>query len=105
TEAPESRLLRWGLKVESLTDQLRAFFGVPGTGGVLVTEVTMTRPAGQVGLRAGDVIVAVNDEPVVSGRDLVERLHRSSRSSGKIALTIYRRRRPLVISVEPSRLF
>ncbi len=102
---PAGRLLRWGLKVESLTDQLRTFFGVPGTGGVLVTEVTMTRPAGQVGLRAGDVIVAVNGEPVANERDLVERLHQFSRSSGKIALSIYRHRRPLVISVEPSRLF
>jgi serine protease Do len=59
---------RLGLTYQELTDQLAAYFKVEG--GLLVTSVNEGSPAGQAGVKAGDVIVRVNGKDVRSGQDL-----------------------------------
>ncbi len=49
-----------GIRVEQLTDQLREFFGVPGNNGVLVSSVEANSAAEKAGLKAGDVITAID---------------------------------------------
>lgn len=65
-ELPAFTLLssRHGLVVESLTPQLADFFGVPHGHGVLVRSVEAGSPAAAAGLKAGDVILKVNNEMV-----------------------------------------
>ncbi|MDT8436909.1 MAG: PDZ domain-containing protein, partial [Gemmatimonadota bacterium] len=53
---------RLGVGVQSLGDQLGAFFGLDERAGVLVTSVEEDSPAAKGGLRAGDVILAFGDE-------------------------------------------
>ena len=53
---------RLGTELESLNGQLAHFFGVER--GVLVRHVSSGSKAEMAGLRAGDVIVSVADEPV-----------------------------------------
>ena len=53
-----------GLSVENITPQLGEFFGVKNGNGVLVRAVEKGSRAEKAGIRAGDVIVKVNDEPV-----------------------------------------
>ncbi len=50
--------------VESLSPQLADFFGVPHGHGVLVRSVEGGSPAAAAGLKAGDVILKVNNETV-----------------------------------------
>jgi serine protease Do len=64
---------RLGVQVETLSDQLAAFFGVKG-GGVLVASVTADSPAQKAGLTAGDVITAVNGTAVRDAGELVDEL-------------------------------
>ncbi len=64
---------RLGVQVETLSDQLAEYFGVKG-GGVLVSSVTADSPAEQAGLKAGDVITAVNGTAVRDAGELVEEL-------------------------------
>jgi len=49
-----------GIRVERLTDQLRDFFGVYSSGGVLVTSVDPGSAADKAGLKAGDVITSID---------------------------------------------
>ncbi len=53
-----------GIEAEALRGGLAEFFGVKQ--GVLVRSVTKGSPAEKAGLKAGDVIVRVNDKPVDS---------------------------------------
>ena len=53
-----------GVTVSPLTDQLASYFGVKQ--GVLVSAVTSDSPAAGAGVRAGDVITAVNGQTVSS---------------------------------------
>lgn len=53
-----------GISMVGLTDDLRDYFGVADGVGVLVSEVVPDGPAAKAGLRAGDVVVAIDGEPV-----------------------------------------
>ena len=64
---------RLGVQVETLSDQLAEYFGVKG-GGVLVSAVTADSPAEHAGLKAGDVITAVNGTAVRDAGELVDEL-------------------------------
>lgn len=63
---------RLGVVVQPVTDQLAAYFGVKG--GALVTQVTDGSAAAQAGLKAGDVITAVNAQPVTDTGDILSAL-------------------------------
>jgi serine protease Do len=67
-----------GINAEDLTPQLGAYFGAPDAGGVLVREVRAGTPAEKAGLKAGDVIVKVDDKPVHSLGDLRAELREKS---------------------------
>jgi serine protease Do len=63
---------RLGVGVSELTDQLAQYFGAKD--GVLVTSVTDGSAASRAGLKAGDVITAINGRPVRSREDMVREL-------------------------------
>jgi serine protease Do len=82
---------RLGVTVQNLTPQLAAYFGAKD--GVLVAAVTEGSPAEAAGIKAGDVITAVNGERVTSRADLTRRLGDSS----EVSVTVMRDRKELVL--------
>ena len=80
---------RHGLVVESLSPQLADFFGVPRGHGVLVRSVEGGSPAAVAGLRAGDVIIKVNNQDVHDMSDWQRGMH----LQGKLAVVIWRDRK------------
>jgi S1-C subfamily serine protease len=87
-----------GIEGESVDSQLAQFFGVKQ--GVLVRSVLKETPAERTGLRAGDVILRVDETPVVSPRDISTAL-RSAAAAGKktVAVNLMRERKELTLSV------
>ncbi len=72
----EGRVVRGSIGIKwttngSQADTLHAF-GLDH--GVLVESVAATGPAGKAGIKADDVIVAMNDRPVKDGQELVNRV-------------------------------
>ena len=65
---------RLGISTEDLTDGLRDYFGVKR--GVLVRSVTDGSPAAKAGLKAGDVITAINGDQVDEPSDISRALDR-----------------------------
>ena len=63
----------------SLTDQLATYFGVKE--GVLVSSVEAGSPASEAGIRAGDVITAVDGRAVRSQIDVVTAARNAARGS------------------------
>jgi S1-C subfamily serine protease len=74
-----------GVTVSPLSDQLASYFGVKE--GVLVSGVTGNSPAAAAGVRAGDVITAINGQPVSSSADLSRALRDSRAESVDISVT------------------
>jgi serine protease Do len=79
---------RSGLMVENLTPQLREFFGAKNGDGVLVRSVEKGSRADKAGLRAGDVITRVGDQPVHDTSDFTHALH--SHSAGSVSVGLVR---------------
>jgi membrane-associated protease RseP (regulator of RpoE activity) len=89
--------LRLGAQVESLTDQLGEYFGVKEGNGVLVRSVRKGSPGEAAGLRAGDVIVRVDDEEISDASDLRSALR--GRRGKELKLTVVRDRREQTLAV------
>jgi serine protease Do len=91
---------RIGINTEPLTKQLADFFGVKD-GGILITSVTQNSPAAKAGLRAGDVLTAVDGEKIESSGDLSRALNK--KTDGEVTLTVIRDRSPRTIRVTPEK--
>jgi len=80
-------------------EQLAEFFGVKD--GVLVKSVTRNSPAEKAGIKAGDVIVKVDDEKVGTSREITTAL-RSARSKKAVTVMVVRAKKemPLTVIVE-----
>jgi serine protease Do len=79
-------LARSGIVVEPLCPQLSEFFGVTGNKGVLVRTVEKGSPGAAAGLKAGDVIVRVNNETIHDMQDW----KRALKAQGKLTLSVVR---------------
>jgi S1-C subfamily serine protease len=83
----------------------RAMLGVnlggaePNGGGVRVDSVSPGGPAAEAGVKAGDLIVAVNAKPVATGRELV-RVMEAVEPGEKVELGLQRDGKPLTLAVE-----
>jgi serine protease Do len=80
--------MRSGLMVENLTPQLGEFFGAKNGNGVLVRSVEKGSRAEKAGLRAGDVITRVGDQPVHDTSDFTHALR--SQSTGSVNVAVIR---------------
>jgi membrane-associated protease RseP (regulator of RpoE activity) len=90
---------RIGANTMELTKQLADYFGITGGQGVLVTSVSEDGPAAKAGLKAGDVITAIDGEAVDSPGDLSRALNR--KKEGDVSLTVIRNRAQQTIRVTP----
>ena len=97
---------RLGISGDDLTTQLAEYFGVKQGKGVLVREVIVGSAAEKAGLKAGDVIVAVDGQEVAGVGKLRRALagdktgDKSESEKRKVTLTIVRDKHEQPLSVE-----
>lgn len=87
-----------GVLVTPVTGQLADYFGVKE--GVLVSSVGENTPAAQAGIRAGDVITAVDGRAVTSAADIAEALRAGGGEGVDVSVT--RDRKSLTLKVTPA---
>ncbi|MFH2055559.1 MAG: PDZ domain-containing protein [bacterium] len=88
-----------GVSIQALTGDLGEYFGVADGAGALITEVHEDTPAAKAGLKAGDVIVAVDGHKVETPSDVRELL--AEHEEGEQAeLTVVRERQEQTFAVE-----
>ncbi len=67
-----------GIRLQSMTPELAKSFGAKTTQGALVADVVPDSPAARAGLRRGDIILAVDGEPVLDSRRLTLRISQAA---------------------------
>jgi serine protease Do len=87
----EVRVAWTGMEIQDLTQPLRSYFGFTDrSGGVLIGDVIEESPAAGAGLRRGDILIALDGQPVMDADD-----YRSALSEivpdEQITLTIHRK--------------
>ncbi|WP_112432877.1 S1C family serine protease [Thermogemmatispora tikiterensis] len=87
-----------GVRVASVTPQLAAQDNLPVDYGSLIVSVTANGPAARAGLRAGDIIVAIDGQKVTDNQTLSDIL--VNKSPGQTAkVTVYRGTQQLTVTV------
>jgi predicted metalloprotease with PDZ domain len=93
-----------GISGDELTTQLASYFGVKQGKGVLVREVVVGSPAAKAGLKAGDVIVAVDGKSVATVAELRQALEiKPGEEKRKLDLTVVRDHHEQTVPVELER--
>ncbi|MGH9968019.1 MAG: PDZ domain-containing protein [Pyrinomonadaceae bacterium] len=90
---------RIGVSTTTLTKQLAEYFGVPDGKGVLVTSVVEDGPAAKAGIKAGDVITALDGEKIEDAGDLSRALNK--KKEGDVTLTVIRNKSARTFPVTP----
>jgi len=90
---------RIGIGTTQLTKQLAEYFGIGDSTGVLVTSVMDDSPAAKAGLKAGDVITAIDGEKVEDAGDLAQGINK--KKDGDVTLTVIRNKNQRTITVTP----
>lgn len=80
---------RIGVQLQELTYEIASSFGMKETKGALVAGVQRGGPADKAGLRPGDVITSLNDQPVNTTADLA-RLVGGTRPGTTVGLQYWR---------------
>lgn len=90
-----------GISGDELTTQLASYFGVKQGKGVLVREVVVGSPAAKAGLKAGDVIVAVDGKGVATVTELRQALEiKPGEERRKLDLTVVRDHHEQTVPIE-----
>jgi hypothetical protein len=88
-----------GVSITGLSKQLGEYFGVDDGAGVLITEVEEESPAEEAGLKAGDVIIAVDGEETENSSDLQE-IIREREEGEKVTVSVVRDKNKKEFAVE-----
>jgi membrane-associated protease RseP (regulator of RpoE activity) len=91
---------RIGISTQTLSKQLADYFGVKD-GGVLITSVTENSPAAKAGLKAGDVVTAIDGEKVTSPGDITRALNK--KETGDVSLTVIRDKNMRTVTLTPEK--
>ncbi len=91
---------RIGVQVQSMTPELREYFGAPRDRGVLVVHVADRRPAARAGVEVGDVIVEAAATPIRRTWDLMRLVGRAEAGEA-LELRIVRVGAARKVTVEP----
>lgn len=96
---------RLGVSTQELTEQLRDYFGVEKATGVLVASVGENTPAARAGIKAGDVITAINGARISDTGDIQNELRKIE--SGDCTLTVVRKGKTMQLkaTLEPRESF
>tara|TARA_B100001123_G_scaffold321786_3_gene360955 strand:- start:4361 stop:5914 length:1554 start_codon:yes stop_codon:yes gene_type:complete len=78
-----------GVEMQTVVPEDAEYYGLPSVSGALVQRLTPKGPAEAAGVRAGDVITAVDGEPVGYSNQLQQRIA-ERRPGDRVTLTVYR---------------
>lgn len=60
-----------GVQTVELTPELRLHFGVPEETGIMISRITPESPAELCGIQVGDILTAVDNDPITSSSELM----------------------------------
>jgi serine protease Do len=89
-----------GVQMGTVSSEDAEQYGLPRVAGALVQpEFPANSPAQKAGVRAGDVIVAVDGRPIDDSSELQQRIA-GYKPGDRVKLTVYRNRKPMDIQVQ-----
>lgn len=97
TDGPSKRAFI-GAALNSLTPELREYFGAPSDAGVLVASLTENGPSAKAGLRVGDVIVNVDGNKIDESFDIAQAM-KGKKTGDIVKVDIIRNKKPQTLTI------
>ena len=99
---PEEEEEEWfGLQASTSTRNLAGQYNVRFKPGVIVEQVEPGSPAQEAGLRAGDIIVKLDDREIENSDDYKRAVRALKDTKKAVLLLVYRNGEPLFTAVKP----
>ena len=92
-----------GAEVQSVTPEIAEGLGMKKAGGVIIASVQNNGPAAKAGLKAGDVITAIEDAPVGNANELTKKVQ-SAAPGSSVKLATLRKGKESALSVSLGRM-
>jgi serine protease Do len=92
-----------GAEVQTITPDIAESLGAKDIRGAIVVGVQTGTPAAKAGLKSGDLIISVNDQPIKSANDLTKKVHAAAPGSS-IELARIRDQKQSSLSVTTGKL-
>jgi len=99
----ETRRGWFGVKIQSVTDDIAESMAMGKARGALIADVTKNGPAEKAGIEPGDVVIEFNGKPVNAMRDL-PRIVADTEIGKKVPIKIFRKGKELQLMAEVGRL-
>jgi serine protease Do len=87
-----------GVNIQDVTQALAKSFGRPDTNGALVSQVVPGSPSEKAGVKAGDIILDFNGQPV-SGASQLKNLVGQTKPGAEAKVTIWRDKKTMNLNV------
>jgi S1-C subfamily serine protease len=87
-----------GADVDAISTQLASYFGVSDGTGLLVRSVDENSPAAAAGLKAGDIITRVNNNPMTSRADWLKTMH--ANRGKQVQVVVMRNKKEQTLSMQ-----
>lgn len=88
-----------GVEIQPLEPEMAKVLGLKGTSGVLIANVRAETPAEKANLKAGDVILKVDNQPVATPDELQQKIS-SCKPGQTVLLTIWRDNKEQTVRVK-----
>lgn len=92
-----------GIQIQAVTSEISEAVGLSKAQGALIVSVQPNSPAARAGLLAGDIIIKVDQQDILTMHQL-PKVIASIPPSKKVNLSVWREQKSLVITVELGRL-
>ncbi len=83
-----------GVETQDITPQLAESFNLQNITGIIIAGIQRNGPAAQAGLRPGDIILTINNEPAINSKMVMNQIARVS-PGGTLRLKILRNGREI----------
>ncbi len=91
-QKPKSKLAQLGIQTAMLDELSRRQYNLPGNvQGVLITDIASASAAAEKNLRAGDIIVEVQNQPVRSPADVIKKVEDDAKAGRKVEVFLINR--------------
>ena len=87
-----------GVEAQNMTTELAESFGLKTASGALIAGILAESPADKAGLRAGDILIAINDRPVINSATMLN-LIAALEPNKRATLSIVRAQKKLDIKI------
>ena len=87
-----------GVEAQNITTELAESFGLKTASGALIAGILAESPADKAGLKAGDILIAINDRPVINSATMLN-LIAALEPNKRATLSIVRAQKKLDIKI------